>query len=128
MCNGIVRFLMRRDPARRLLYAPLDSRLGREMVAQAGLAAWKIDGVVLIEAALTPAQRVSARSEAAARLLLLLPGGWPLAGWMLAAVPRGLRECAYRCVARWRYRLFRAYEACPLPSAEERKSILGTEG
>ena len=129
LCNGTIRFLIRRDPSRKLLYAPLESSLGQEMLELA--APWlssaqpNDSGIVLIQAALTPAQVVSTRSNAAIRSLGLLRGAWPVAGHLLAAIPYSLRESAYGWVARWRYRMFGAYQSCPLPSAAERGLILG---
>jgi predicted DCC family thiol-disulfide oxidoreductase YuxK len=40
-------------------------------------------------------------------------------------LPRFLREWGYGVIARYRYRLFGRYNACPVPSPEQRSRLLG---
>jgi predicted DCC family thiol-disulfide oxidoreductase YuxK len=40
-------------------------------------------------------------------------------------LPRFLRERGYGVIARYRYRLFGRYNACPVPSPEQRSRLLG---
>ena len=124
LCNGVVRFLMRRDGQDRLRYAPLQSSLGREVLARFGISTFP-DGVVLVTDALTPKERLYQRSDAGAASLQLLGQPWRLAGRVLALVPRPLRDWSYGMVARFRYRLFGRYDTCPLPTPEQRGRLLG---
>ncbi len=51
--------------------------------------------------------------------------GWPWrALGVFGLVPRGLRDGAYRWVARNRYRLFGRRETCWVPSPEQRERLL----
>lgn len=124
LCHGVVKFLMKRDRRDRFRYAPLQSDLGREVLARFGIRTVP-DGVMLVAGALTPAERLYARSDGFATALKLLGGVWRLAGRALALVPRWLREWGYSVVARFRYRLFGRYDVCPVPSPEQRGRLLG---
>jgi predicted DCC family thiol-disulfide oxidoreductase YuxK len=120
----VVRFLMKRDKLDRLRYAPLQSSLGREVLARFGIHTFP-DGVVLVIDALTPTERLYQRSDAGVASLERLGTPWRLAGQMLALIPRPLRDWGYGIVARCRYRVFGRYDACPIPSPEQRGRLLG---
>ncbi|MGH9596900.1 MAG: thiol-disulfide oxidoreductase DCC family protein [Edaphobacter sp.] len=124
LCNETVRLLMRLDGQDRLRYAPLQSNLGREVLARFGISTFP-DGVVLVTGALAPTERLYQRSDAAAASLQLLGQPWRLAGKVLALMPRRLRDWGYGLVARFRYRLFGRYDTCPLPTPEQRGRMLG---
>ncbi len=127
-CNRVVHFLMPRDRADRLRYAPLESGLARAMLARhpsLGQTAETMQSVVLVLDALTPLESVQQRSDAVLAGMRLLPSPWPLLAAVLRIVPRLVRDVGYRIVARLRYRIFGRYAACPIPSPTERKRILG---
>ncbi len=73
LCHGVVKFLMKRDRRDRFRYAPLQSDLGREVLARFGIRTVP-DGVMLVTGALTPAERLYARSDGFATALKLLGG------------------------------------------------------
>jgi predicted DCC family thiol-disulfide oxidoreductase YuxK len=130
LCNGVVRFLMKHDGLDKFRYAPLQSSLGREVLARFDIHTFP-DGVMLLTDALTPGERLYQRSDAVAEALQLLggrdgPGGyWRLAGRTLGLLPRPWRDWGYGVVARFRYRLFGRYDTCPLPLPEQRSRLLG---
>ena len=53
LCNGVVQFLMKHDRLDRFRYAPLQSSLGREVLARFDIHSFP-DGVILLTDALTP--------------------------------------------------------------------------
>jgi predicted DCC family thiol-disulfide oxidoreductase YuxK len=124
LCNGVVKFLIDRDRLDRIRYAPLQSDLGREALARFGIREFP-DGVMLLTGVLTPAEQLYERSDGFAVALQLLGGPWPMVGKALAMVPRWLREWGYGIVARFRYRVFGRYDACPIPPPEQRSRLLG---
>jgi predicted DCC family thiol-disulfide oxidoreductase YuxK len=127
LCNGVVQFLMRHDRLDEFRYAPLQSGLGREVLARFDIHTVP-DGVMLLTDALTPTEHLYQRSDAVAEALqrLSAPSGmWRLAGRALRLVPRPLRDWGYGLVARFRYRLFGRYDTCPIPSPEQRSRLLG---
>jgi predicted DCC family thiol-disulfide oxidoreductase YuxK len=124
LCNGFVRLLLRHDRLERLRYAPLQSALGREILARFGEHSFP-DGVVLITDVLTAHERLYRRSDAVAAALQLLSTPWRLLGKTLALVSRPLREWGYGIVARLRYRVFGRYTTCPVPAPNQRHRLLG---
>ena len=124
LCNGVVKFLMKRDRLDRFRFAPLQSELGREVLARFDIHSFP-DGVVLITDALTPAERIYRRSAAVQESLQQLGAPWKQMGKALNLLPRFLREWVYGVIARYRYRLFGRYNACPVPSPEQRSRLLG---
>jgi predicted DCC family thiol-disulfide oxidoreductase YuxK len=127
LCNGSVKFLMKRDRLERFRYAPLESDLGREMLARFDIHTFP-DGVVLVTDALTPAEHIYHRSDAVAESLQRLGPPWRVAGRMLAMLPHPLRDWGYGVVARFRYRIFGRFDACPLPTPAQRGRLLGHKG
>jgi predicted DCC family thiol-disulfide oxidoreductase YuxK len=127
LCHGVVHFLMKRDGPDEFRYAPLESSLGREVLARFNIHAFP-DGVMLLTDALTAAERLYQRSDAVVAALQRLSsphGVWRLAGRVLGLVPRPLRDWGYGVVARFRYRLFGRYDSCPVPPPEQRNRLLG---
>jgi predicted DCC family thiol-disulfide oxidoreductase YuxK len=124
LCNGVVQFLMRHDKLDKFCYAPLESSLGREVLARFDIHAFP-DGVMLLTDALTPTEHLFQRSDAVAAALGLLNGPWRLVGRALRVLPRPLRDWGYGIVARFRYRFFGRYDTCPVPPPEQRSRLLG---
>jgi predicted DCC family thiol-disulfide oxidoreductase YuxK len=124
LCNGVVQFLMKRDKLDRFRYAPLQSDLGREVLARFEIYSFP-DGVMLLTEALTPSQHLYQRSDGFTAALRLLGAPWGMVGAVLELVPRSLREWGYGIVARFRYRLFGRYDTCPMPLPEQRSRLLG---
>jgi predicted DCC family thiol-disulfide oxidoreductase YuxK len=120
-CHGAVRFLLHRDPAGPLCFAPLQGPTARSVLARHPELRG-VDSLVLVERA-GDGETVAVRSEAALRLAAYLGGAW--AWWaVLRVVPRALRDGAYALVARNRYRVFRRYASCPAPPPEVRQRFL----
>jgi predicted DCC family thiol-disulfide oxidoreductase YuxK len=123
LCNGVVRFLLKRDETAMFRFAPLESGVARELAGEGDA----VEGVVLVADALEKGQRVYRRSDAVAEALRLLGGGWKALGRGLGLVPRVMREAGYGLVARTRYRVFGRYAVCPVPGAAERERFVGFE-
>jgi predicted DCC family thiol-disulfide oxidoreductase YuxK len=117
LCTGAVLFLLRRDRRKRLRFAPLDSAIGRQAIAEAGDRA---PGDTMLFAYRGV---VSQRSTAALAIARLLPFPWPLASvfWI---VPAPLRDLIYRLIANNRYRWFGKREECWVPTPELRARFL----
>lgn len=118
LCQGLVRFIIPRDPNGRIKFASLQSDKGRELLLAAGLEADRLDTVVLLENG-----RVYTESSAVLRIASRLRFPWP-AAYAFVIVPRPLRNMLYRVVARNRYRWFGRDEACLLPSPDIKSRFL----
>lgn len=118
MCSGFVRFLLRRDRAKRLRFLAAQTPLGQAIYKHFGLQSGDFDTYVLLENGVA---RV--KSDAALRLFALLGLPWSLlcVGRIL---PRSMRDALYDFVARNRFRWFGRRESCYLPAPEERARFI----
>ena len=119
LCEGAVRFAIERDPAARLRFAPLQSPLGRALLAHHGYDPDALDAVVLVDG-----DGAHDRSTAALRLALWLRAPWPWLARPLLLVPRRLRDAVYGWIARSRYRWFGRRAECLVPTPELRARFL----
>jgi predicted DCC family thiol-disulfide oxidoreductase YuxK len=103
LCNGVVRFIIARDPAGRFRFAPLTLE-----------ASQPAESLVLVEAGKT-----YTRSAAVLRIARGLRFPWPLLAAFLLA-PRPLRDLLYDFVARRRYRWFGKRDTCMAPTPDIR--------
>ncbi len=102
LCNGLVQFVLRRDPAGVFAFASLQSEFARGR--------FSLESVVLLEAG-----QVYHAEIAVLRILSRLQSPWPFVARIAAWVPRVLLAVAYRLIARNRYRWFGKYDTCALP-------------
>ncbi len=116
LCNASINFVIDRDARSVFRFAPLQSDVGRALVAECGLEGE--DSIVLVEDG-----RCYVRSDAALRIARRLDGAWPMLS-ALRIVPRPLRDAAYRVIARNRYRWFGRQDACRLPTPDLRARFL----
>jgi predicted DCC family thiol-disulfide oxidoreductase YuxK len=121
-CDRLVDFLIRRDAAGRLRFAPLQGETAAALRARHPEIPRDLETLVYVEAS-GGRERVHLRSEAALRVFGELGGGWRRLAWLLA-LPRPLRDAGYRLFARVRYRLFGRLAACRLPTPAERSRFL----
>ncbi len=118
LCQGLVRFIIPRDPKARFLFAPLQSETAGGMLSAGGLGSDQLNTVVLVENGTCYTE-----SAAVLRIARGLRFPWP-AAYIFILVPRPLRDALYRLVARNRYRWFGRDEQCLLPTPEIRKRFL----
>lgn len=118
LCQGAVKFIIKRDPAGRFRFASLQSQAGSRMLRAAEACEESLDSVVLIERG-----TYYTRSAAALRIARGLRYPWPLL-YALIVVPRGLRDAVYRYVAKHRYRWFGKDESCLVPTRELKERFL----
>jgi len=115
LCNGFIDFLVKRDVAARIKYAPLQGEVAKATVPEH---AQSLSSVVLYKSG-----RVYTESTAAILALAELGGLWGALKFLLI-FPKFLRDSVYRFVARNRYKWFGKKETCRLPTTEERARFL----
>ncbi|MCB0608931.1 MAG: thiol-disulfide oxidoreductase DCC family protein [Lewinellaceae bacterium] len=118
LCNGFVQFVIKRDKKAVFRFAALQSDLGKELSATAGLPAHSMDTVVLYEN-----NRFYTHSDVGLRVARRLNGLWPLA-YALVIIPKFIRDGIYNWVAKNRYRWFGKRESCMVPTPELRSRFL----
>ncbi|MGQ0642361.1 MAG: thiol-disulfide oxidoreductase DCC family protein [Gemmatimonadaceae bacterium] len=117
LCNRFVRWALRRDRKRRLLFAALDSGHGTRL-RRAFPETKSVDSIIVRDG-----DRVFVKSDAILAIAQQLGPAWRLtAAWRL--LPRPLRDLGYDMIAARRYRWFGRLDACPLPAADERDRFL----
>jgi predicted DCC family thiol-disulfide oxidoreductase YuxK len=116
LCDGFVRFLLKRDRHARYRFAPLQGETARQRLE--GRFTDNPQTVVLEEP-----RRFRVRSDAALAILAGLGGIWRLAA-LLRIVPRRLRDALYEYVARKRFDWYGRRDACRVPEPEERDRFL----
>ena len=112
LCDGAVRFILRREDSTFLRFAPLQSDAGIALLKKYGYSENYLDGLVFIEN-----KRAHDRSSACLRIASKLKLPWKLFVIFLL-VPKPLRDLVYRMVAVARYRWFGKKEVCSLPQGE----------
>jgi predicted DCC family thiol-disulfide oxidoreductase YuxK len=118
LCNGMIRFILKRDRKDVFRFAALQSPAGQSQLARFGLSPHGMPSVVLVEG-----DRYFQRSTAVLKVLAAL--GWPYKALsILALIPRPLRDLGYAMIARNRYRIFGKRDACMMPTPEIRARFL----
>ena len=117
-CNAWVRLIVRRDTAKNILFAPLQSSFGRKMLEEQKLDVNYTDSLVFFEE-----ERFTASSTAALRIFSYLDG-WERHLQLLSVVPLPFRDALYHFIAKYRYKWFGRREQCMNPSQELRERFL----
>jgi predicted DCC family thiol-disulfide oxidoreductase YuxK len=118
LCNGWVQFLLRHDRSQRIRFVSIQSAVGQQLLARAGLQVEGLQTLLVIDG-----ERSWQHTAAILRMLHALGWPWRLAwvGWL---VPAPLRDALYRWVARNRYRIWGRSATCMLPAPEHRARFL----
>jgi predicted DCC family thiol-disulfide oxidoreductase YuxK len=117
-CNGIVRFIIERDPHGRFQFAPLQSKSAASLLSQHPDRQVLPDSVVLVDD-----DGLYVKSAAALRIARGLRFPWPVF-WIFMLVPRPIRDWVYDFIARHRYGWFGKRDACMVPTQEVRDRFL----
>ncbi len=118
-CNASVRFIIKRDKKDIFRFAPLESKLGRELTNERGIDTSEIDSIILID----PGNAYYIKSTAALEISKDLNKLYPLLGFFLY-LPEGFRNLIYDFIARHRYKWFGKSETCPMPTPDEQSKFL----
>ena len=117
-CNAWVRLIVNRDTAKKIMFAPLQSVVGRKMLEEYKIDANYTDSLVFFEE-----ERFSVSSTAVLRIYSYLDG-WERHLQLLSVIPRPLRDSLYHFIAKYRYNWFGRLEQCMVPTPELRERFL----
>ena len=117
-CNAWVRLIVRRDTAKNILFAPLQSSVGRKMLEENKIDVNYTESLVFFEE-----EKFSLNSTAALRIYSYLEG-WERHLKILIILPRTLRDALYSFFAKYRYKWFGRREQCMVPTAELKERFL----
>jgi len=128
LCNGTVRWFLRRDRRDRLRFAAFDAADWGDLLARHGICVANVAAgpstVFVVRGFGGEREEVLVRSDAALAMLRELPQPWPAVAALLWIIPRPVRDLGYWLIAHWRYRIWGRLESCPIPTAEERERFL----
>ncbi len=109
LCNGLVRFVMKRDTDKIILFLALSSEKGKYLLEKAGLDPANTDSVVFFSDG-----KCFLKSMAILKLFRVMGGGWKLF-YAFVVIPRFIRDSIYNIIARNRQRIFGRSETCMIP-------------
>jgi predicted DCC family thiol-disulfide oxidoreductase YuxK len=127
LCDRFVQFLLRIDRHDSLRFAALQGPIGTRILQDAGRTTNALSTVIVVADYETKAPRLLDRSDAGL-FAIASAGGIYRAASAFRLVPRFIRDAGYDLIARWRYRLFGRFDACPVPNARTRAKFLDFAG
>jgi predicted DCC family thiol-disulfide oxidoreductase YuxK len=118
LCNGIVQFIIKRDPNGKFRFASLQSESGQKLLGKFGLPSDEFDSIVLIQG-----EQYFLKSTAGLRIIKELGGLWKLL-FVFIYLPASFRDFIYDQIAGSRYRIFGKRESCMIPTPELKARFL----
>ncbi len=118
LCNGAVKFVIKRDKKNYFKFASLQSEAGKQILHAYHLPADASDSFLLVEN-----KKIFNRSTAALRVVKHLKSLWPLL-YCFIIVPKFIRDGVYNFVAGNRYQWFGKTNECMLPTPELQSKFL----
>ena len=118
LCNGLVQFVIKRDPAGQFRFAALQSEVGQKLMKALRVPVRDLETLVLIKDG-----KALIKSAAALTLLRELGGFW---SWFYAlrVIPVPVRDWVYDLIARSRYSLFGKRKTCMIPTKDMKRRFL----
>jgi len=125
VCNRFNRFVLKRDPKARFVFAPLQTETARSLLAPHGLTPDDLDTLYVIVSEPGGSRRALSKARAVFFVLAELGGKWRALA-ALRVLPKFLLNLGYDAFARHRYRWLGRWNTCPLPKPEELSRFLET--
>jgi predicted DCC family thiol-disulfide oxidoreductase YuxK len=118
LCNGVVQFIIQRDPKARFKFAALQSKAGQALLVKYHLPIGDFDSFVYLSG-----DKLYLRSAAVLHVLKDLGGIWQLF-YVLMIFPKPVRDFIYQLIAKSRYNVFGRTDSCMVPSPELKARFL----
>ena len=112
LCNAWVKFVVKRDSTKKIKFAPLQSKIGKNILDENQIADNYNESLVLLKDG-----EYFIKSTAAIKIFSLLDS-WEKHLKYLIFIPAPIRDFFYFLVAKYRYKLFGKLDNCMIPSAE----------
>jgi predicted DCC family thiol-disulfide oxidoreductase YuxK len=118
LCNGLVRFIIKRDKIGKFKFASLQSDIGQLWLKHFGMVQVEYESFVMIMG-----NAYYSKSTAALKMLKELGGVWKIF-YALIIIPRPARDFLYDLIAKYRYRIFGKRDECMIPTPELKQRFL----
>jgi len=109
LCNGFVRFILKRDKNKTFQFASLQSTYGAGLLAHFNFTLVNSDTIILYNG-----KKIFTQSDALLKIVSPLNGIWKCAV-IFKIIPGFIRNSLYRLVAKNRYKLFGKNDQCMVP-------------
>ncbi|MFT5166128.1 MAG: putative DCC family thiol-disulfide oxidoreductase YuxK [Saprospiraceae bacterium] len=119
LCNGAVKFAIKRDKKAVLHFASLQSDLAGELMRKHNIEEHQLKTFIFIEK-----DKAYTRSTAGLKLVKSFGGVWSLL-YAFIIIPKPIRDAVYNLISNNRYRWFGKQESCMIPTPEIRARFLG---
>lgn len=116
LCNNAVQFVLSHEKNDQIMFASLQSELGKTLISRFNLK--NIDSLVLYED-----EQIYIKSNAALRVAKNLKSPYKSAHKLLF-IPVTLRDLIYDIIAKYRYKFFGKTDSCQMPSEKTRNRFL----
>jgi predicted DCC family thiol-disulfide oxidoreductase YuxK len=121
LCNRVVRLLLRFDRRGLLHFTALQGPAAQAFLAEHGLPTRDFSSLVFVpDWSHRDRPDFRMRTDGVISALRTIGGVGRILAVVLSWFPPGFRDGGYKLVARWRYRVFGPWRACPLPRPEWR--------
>lgn len=118
LCNGIVQYIIKRDPQGKFLFASLQSEKGQSLLQHFNNEGKNIDSFVFLNKG-----TFYIKSTAGLHVMKELGGVWGVM-FGLVVLPKPFRDFFYDIIARNRYNMFGKQHSCMMPTPEIKKRFL----
>jgi predicted DCC family thiol-disulfide oxidoreductase YuxK len=118
LCNGLVQFIIKRDPDAKFHFASLQSPIGQSLLKENNLPTDNLYSFIYIKE-----NNCFIKSTAAFNVLKDLGGLWKLL-YVFIIIPKFIRDFVYNFIAKRRYRWFGKRDVCMIPTPEMKKRFL----
>lgn len=118
-CNTTVNTIIKYDKKAYIKFAPLQSVIGKELLAHHQIDLHKVDSVIFIQNG-----KAYLFSTAILRIARQLDGLFPLL-YVFMLVPKFIRNPLYKWIAKNRYKWFGKKESCMIPTPEVKERFMG---
>lgn len=118
LCNGLVRFIVKRDQRGKIRFAPLQSTDGHSLRKKFNQDSDDIDTIFYINGS-----KYFIKSVAVLHILKDIGRGWQLF-YVFIIIPKFIRDFVYDLIARTRYRIFGKTDTCMVPDEDINERFL----
>src|ERR1035437_1260844 len=106
LCNGVVKFIIKRDKKAKFKFASLQSVSGQNILKQYNLSIDNLESFILIKD-----NKFYNKSSAGLMVLKELGGWWKLL-YAFIIIPKPIRDFIYDLIAKRRYKIFGRSDTC----------------
>ena len=118
LCNGLVQFIIERDPNAQFRFTALQSETGQFLLKEAGLSTSALNTVVMYDDG-----KFYTHSDVPLQIACHLGKLWRFF-YIFKYLPKGIRDRIYDWIAANRYKWFGKQDACMMPTPDLKRRFL----